>query len=130
MRPEQPLRVLVVEDETLLRWSLVEILRRRGHTVIEAISASAAREAMNNSGQPFDVVFLDLRLPDSSDLRLLDEIRQRMPRSAVVMMTAYGTPEVVHDALARGVYCVLTKPFDMHDVEALAQNAYRATRVH
>lgn len=88
MRPEQPLRVLVVEDETLLRWSLVEILRRRGHTVIEAISASAAREAMNNSGQPFDVVFLDLRLPDSSDLRLLDEIRQRMPRSAVVMMTS------------------------------------------
>lgn len=130
MLAEQSLRVLVVEDEALLRWSLAEILRRRGHTVIEAISARAAREAMSSTLPPIDVVFLDFRLPDSSDLRLLEEIRQRMPRAAVVMMTAYGTPEFVQDALERGVYCVLAKPFDMHAIDALVQNAYRATRPH
>ena len=49
----------------------------------------------------------------AEDLRLLDEIRQRMPRTAVVLMTADGTQEVVQGALQRGAYCVLTKPFDM-----------------
>jgi DNA-binding NtrC family response regulator len=128
MLVEHPLRVLVVEDEALLRWSLAEILRRSGHTVIEAASARSAREAMRSTLPPIDVVFLDYRLPDSTDLGLLEEIRHRTPRSAVVMMTAYGTPEFVHDALGCGAHCVLTKPFDMHDVEALAQHAYRATR--
>jgi DNA-binding NtrC family response regulator len=122
--------VLVVDDEALLRWSLAEILRRHGHTVTEATSANAAREALTGSGQPFDLVFLDYRLPDSSDLRLFEEIRRRIPRGAVVLMTAYGTPEVVHRALQRGAYCVLTKPFDMHEIAALAQNAYRAAGPH
>ena len=123
------MRVLVVDDEALLRWSLGEILRRDGHTVTEATSASGAREVMSRS-QPFDVIFLDYRLPDSSDLRLLEDIRYCMPRCAVVLMTAYGAPEVVHGALERGAYCVLTKPFDMYEIAAVAQNAYRAARPH
>lgn len=122
--------VLVVDDEALLRWSLAEILRRHGHTVTEATTASAVREALSAGGPPFDLVFLDYRLPDSSDLRLLEEIQHRIPRSAVVLMTADGTPDVVQGAVQRGAYCVLTKPFDMHGIAALAQSAYRAARPH
>lgn len=129
MLTEQSLRVLVVEDEALLRWSLVEILRRGGHTVIEAVSASTAREALISATSPIDVVFLDYRLPDSQDLRLLEEIRRDMPRSGVVLMTAYATP-VVHAALERGAFCVISKPFDLHDVATLAHNAHRAGRPH
>jgi DNA-binding NtrC family response regulator len=117
--------VLVVDDEALLRWSLAEILRRHGHAVTEASSASSAREALSGPGQPFDLVFLDFRLPDSSDLGLLEEVRRRVPRGAVVLMTAYGTPEVVQGALQRGAYCVLTKPFDMNEMATLAQDACR-----
>ena len=123
------LRILVAEDEALLRWSISELLRRGGHTVVEAASASTVRDAMV-AEEPLDVVMLDFRLPDSADLRLLEEIRRRMPRSAVVLMTAYGTPEVVQGALDLGAYCVVSKPFDLHDVEPLIQKAYQASRPH
>jgi DNA-binding NtrC family response regulator len=85
---------------------------------------------MNGPPGPIDVVLLDLRLPDSNDLGLLGEIRRRMPRSAVVMMTAYATPEVVQGALEQGAYCVVSKPFDMNDVDVLVRNAHRAGRPH
>jgi DNA-binding NtrC family response regulator len=124
------LRVLVVDDEMLLRWSICEVLRRHGHTVIEASSARSARDAMSETTTPIDVVLLDYRLPDSTDLGLLEEVRRRMPQSAVVLMTAYGTPDVVEGALDRGAFQVAIKPFDMHDVEPLVQNAYRASRPH
>src|SRR5687768_15429921 len=92
--PEPILRVLVVDDELLLRWSISEALKVHGHTVLEAMSASTAREAISTSTGEIDVVLLDFRLPDSDDLRLLADIRQLTPASAVVLMTAFGTPEV------------------------------------
>jgi DNA-binding NtrC family response regulator len=124
------LRVLVAEDESLLRWSIAEYLRRGGHTVIEAGSAGTVRQALLAATEPIDVVMLDLRLPDSSDLRLLEEIRRRMPRSAVVLMTAYGTPEVIQAARERGVYCVVNKPFDLDDLEPLIRSAFQSARYH
>jgi DNA-binding NtrC family response regulator len=122
------LRVLVIEDEALLRWSLAEHLRRSGHTVIEATTARAARAAIADSDQAIDVVFLDYRLPDSNDLSLLKEVRDRTPASGVVLMTAYGAPDVIQGALDLGAYCVVDKPFDFHGLEALAQRASRAAR--
>lgn len=124
------LRILVVDDEALIRWSLSEILSRHGHAVIEAVSASSTREVIDDADSLIDVVLLDYRLPDSSDLRLLEELRQRMPGSAVVLMTAYGGPDVVQGALDRGAYCVVDKPFDMLDVEPLVRHAYEAMRPH
>ena len=130
MQGEPLFRVLVVEDETLLRWSLGEILRRSGHTVLEATSASDAREAMTRSPEGIDVVLLDFRLPDSNDLRLLEEMRSRLPHTAVIMMAACGTPEIVEGALERGAYCVIEKPFDVHAIEGVIRNAHRDTRLH
>jgi DNA-binding NtrC family response regulator len=124
------LRILVVDDEALIRWSLCEMLRLYGHTVLEAASASSARAAIDEATPAFDVVLLDYRLPDSSDLGLLEDIRRRMPASAVVMMTAYGGPDVVEGAMERGAYCVIDKPFDMQDVVSMVRNAHRATRLH
>src|SRR5688572_31310826 len=95
------LRVLIVEDETLIRWSIAETLAQGGHTVMEATSAAAAVKALEDEDD-IDVVLLDYRLPDSNDLGLLTSVRRLQPRSAVVMMTAYGTPEMADDALALG----------------------------
>jgi DNA-binding NtrC family response regulator len=127
---KRSLTVLVVDDEALLRWSLAELLRRNGHAVIEAASADDVRDAITHASEPIDVVLLDYRLPDSNDLRLLDEIHRRLPHSAVVLMTAFGTPDVMQGALDRGAYCVLTKPFDLHGVERLITEAHQATRYH
>jgi DNA-binding NtrC family response regulator len=124
------LRILIVDDENLIRWSLSEILRGHGHLVLEAASAATTRTVMDDNGQIIDVVLLDYRLPDSDDLELLEEIRRRMPGSAIVLMTAFGRPEVVEGALARGAYAVVNKPFDMNEVEPMVRRANIATRAH
>ena len=128
MPSQRSLTVLVLDDEALLRRSIAELLRRSGHSVIEVTSAATARDAISNAKGPIDVVLLDYRLPDSNDLGLLEEVRGRLPQTGVVLMTAFGTPEVVQEALDRGVYRVLNKPFDMHDVEGLISQASRASR--
>ena len=119
------LRILVVEDETLIRWSIAETLAQEGHTVMEATSAAAAVKALEDEDD-IDVVLLDYRLPDSNDLGLLASVRRLQPRSAVVMMTAYGTPEVTEGALALGAYRVVGKPFDMRALESLVVEADHA----
>ena len=120
------LRVLVVEDELLIRWSITETLAQAGHTVIEAADGATAIKALENDARPFDAVVLDYRLPDSDDLPLLSTIRRLSPASAVVMMTAFGTPEMTGHARDLGVFEVLHKPFEMHDLEPLLQVACRA----
>jgi DNA-binding NtrC family response regulator len=110
----------------LLRWSIAELLRRSGHTVLEASTAAAAREAIGPaSGRLIDVVLLDHRLPDSRDLQLLDDIRRQSPRSAVIVMTVYASAALVEEALERGAVQVLGKPFDMHGLEGLVTAVFR-----
>jgi DNA-binding NtrC family response regulator len=114
------LRVLVVDDEFLIRWSIAETLGAAGHEVTEAQDAVSALAALETTPDP-DVVLLDFRLPDSNDLSLLAKIRSLAPTSAVVMMTAFGTPEVTAGALQLGACTVLSKPFNMHDLEAIVR---------
>jgi two-component system, NtrC family, response regulator AtoC len=123
---DRHLRILVVEDEALIRWSIAETLGQEGHTVMEADNAASAVQALANADEDIDVVLLDYRLPDSNDLGLLANVRRLQPNSAVVMMTAYGTPEVTARALALGAYRVVGKPFDMGALEALVVAAHDA----
>jgi len=118
------LRVLVVDDESLIRWSLAEVLAESGHLVDEACDGASALKLLQD-GSRFDVVLLDYRLPDSNDLRLLETVRRLSPGSAVIMMTAFGTPETVDDALSLGAYRVVPKPFDVHDMARLVAEARR-----
>ena len=117
------LRVLVVEDELLIRWAIAETLAHAGHTVIEAQDGATAIRALKNDSDRIDAVVLDYRLPDSTDLTLVATVRRLLPESAVVLMTAFGTPEVVKGALDLGVCRVLHKPFEMHDLESLLRDA-------
>ena len=120
------LRVLIVEDETLIRWALVETLTEAGHTVLQAIDAATALHAIDQESEPIDVVLLDFRLPDSDDLSLVERIRQQTPSSAIVMMTAFGTSQMTADARRLGVFDVIAKPFDVAAVAGLLAEAYRS----
>jgi len=120
------LRVLVVEDETLLRWSVTQALSNGPHTVIEASDEQSALRLLRSAGPPIDVVLLDYRQPDSQDLRVLSDVRQTSPRSAVVMMTAFDAPETVAEVLALDAYAVLGKPFEMDRLEPLLLRAHVA----
>ncbi len=122
----RPLRVLVVEDESLIRWAVVETLTEAGHTVAEASDAATALRVVGNESKSIDVVLLDFRLPDSADLSLLERIVQQAPSTAVVMMTAHGTPQMVDGAKALGAYEVIAKPFDVRTLEELLVSAYRS----
>jgi DNA-binding NtrC family response regulator len=122
------LRVLVVDDERLIRWSIAEMLTHAGHTVVEAENGAAAIRALTSAG-PIDAVFLDFRLPDSDDLQLLATIRRISPNSSVILMTAYGSPEVTSGAIELGVYQVISKPFELHDLNPLLMKAWRARPV-
>lgn len=124
--PPRHLRVLVVEDEALIRWSIAETLAHGGHTVVEAGNATTAVRALSDAREPVDVVLLDYRLPDSNGLGLLADIRRLVPESAVVMMTAFGTPELTQGALELGAYRVVNKPFDIHGLESLVLEADRS----
>ncbi len=124
--PNNPhaLRVLVVDDELLIRWSLAETLSECGHIVTEAGDAAATRRAVSDASQRPDVILLDYRLPDSNDLALLGAIRRDAPDTQVILMTAHGTPEIANGALALGAYRVVNKPFSVQDVAALVSEAH------
>jgi len=115
------LRVLVVDDEPLIRWSIAETLGAAGHHVVEAADAASARRLLDETSD-LDVALLDLRLPDSNDLALLADVRRKAPNTAVIMMTAFGTPEITANALRMGALRVLNKPFNMHDLETVVQS--------
>jgi len=112
-------RVLVVDDELLIRWSLCETLSDRGYTVLQAEDGQGAVRTLSDATELPDVVLLDFRLPDSRDLSLLERIIRMVPEGRVILMTAYGTPELANDALERGAFKVLHKPFELQDVTSL-----------
>ena len=117
------LRVLLVEDEFLIRWSIAEVLEHAGHQVVQTADAAETLQALS-SGPPPDVVLLDLRLPDARDFTLLERIRKIAPSAVVVMMTAHGTPEITAEAIRLGARRVMNKPFDMHAVEPALLEAF------
>jgi DNA-binding NtrC family response regulator len=119
-----PLRILVVDDEFLIRWSLSETLTDSGHLVSEAGDGETALRTLTDGNGRFDVVLLDYHLPDSHDLALLSQIRQVAPGTAVIMMTAFGTPEMSDAALRIGAYRVVPKPFEVHDMADLVLEAH------
>jgi DNA-binding NtrC family response regulator len=118
------LRVLVVDDEPLIRWSVAETLMDSGYDVFEAGNGAGALHALIEPRHRVDVVLLDYRLPDSQDLKLLSTIRRIAPETRVILMTAFGTPEVSKGALDLGAFRVVNKPIEMGDLPTLVQQAY------
>ena len=86
-----PRRLLVVDDEPLIRWSVVETLSGLGMDVEQASDAASALRIITAGPLEFDVIVLDLRLPDMKDLSLMATIRQLQPDASIVLMTAFGT---------------------------------------
>ena len=109
--------VLIVDDEPLIRWSVGESLSDLGFAVQTADDAASALRTVTTS-RPFEVVVLDLRLPDMHDLSLLGTLRQLLPAARLILMTAYGSGNVMAEACAIGAD-VLCKPFDFDELHRL-----------
>lgn len=116
------LRVLVVDDEALIRWAIAETLTQAGDVVLEAADGAGALRTLAACGGEVDVVVLDFRLPDSDDLTLLSNIR-RMSPAAVVVMTALASADLVCGAARLGVRQIIGKPFDLRELAGAVHRA-------
>ena len=108
-----PARVLVVDDEALIRWSLNERLSSAGYEVHEAGDGATALNYFRDGAPRIDLVVLDLKLPDADGVDLLKKIKRLSPACRVILMTAFGTPDKLVDARNNGAYDVVSKPFNL-----------------
>lgn len=104
-------RVLVVDDEENLNWSLVTSLRREQYAADGALTAEDARRRMADS--VYDCVISDIQMPGMDGFQLLSWLREQRPQPRVIMMTAFGSPSVRQEAFRSGVTAYLEKPFDL-----------------
>jgi DNA-binding response OmpR family regulator len=105
-----PARILIVDDEEAIRFSLEELLARDGYQVVAVESGERALDAL--AGQPFDVALLDLRLKAMSGLEVLAAIREQALDTAVIVLTAHGSMDTAITALRQGAHDYLLKPSD------------------
>ncbi|HEY6573281.1 MAG TPA: sigma-54 dependent transcriptional regulator [Candidatus Eisenbacteria bacterium] len=114
-------RILLVDDEESFRQIVGRELRRAGYHVDEAGMVEEARRAL--AQQSYHVVLLDVRLPDGNGLDLLQDIKQSLPASQVVILTAFGTVQEAIRAMKHGAFDFLSKPCKLGEIEAVIEKA-------
>jgi len=117
-------RILVADDEPAMRWLLDRLLRQAGHAVTVVEDGQAALGAA--AAEPVDLAFLDIRMPGLDGLEVLSRLRAQNPETAVIVMTAHGSVRAAVEAMQRGAYDYLAKPFDNDEVLLLVERALSA----
>ncbi len=121
------LRVLVVDDEEVIRDVLERLLEREGWTVNTAENAAEALEVFDSD--PHDVVLLDLMLPDRPGLEVLREMRRRDADAVIVIVTAYSSIEGAIQAMREGAFHYIPKPFQNQEVLLTVRKGAEARRL-
>jgi len=114
-------KILVVDDDSLLRDFLSETLNRSGYQVN---LASTGEEALENiRKEDYDIILSDVRMPNMDGMELLKTTRNFLPDAKVVMMTAYGTVQNAVEAMKLGAYDYVMKPFSIDEIELVLKRA-------
>src|SRR5262249_24533582 len=113
--------ILVVDDERSMREFLRIALTRAGHEVTAVESPAAA--AVEYKTREFDVVITDLKMSGGTGLDVLDGVKATRPHTQVVVVTAFATPETAVDAMKRGAYDYLSKPFKVDEIGVVVERA-------
>ncbi len=120
-------KILVIDDEKAIRWSLGEALKNQGYEVEDAENGT---DGVNKFMEdPADLVILDLKLPDKSGIEVLKTLRAEEPGLPVIMMTAYGEVETAVEAIKNGAYDFLLKPFQLEKMKVSIKNALENSRL-
>jgi len=120
-------KILVVDDERMIRWSLGEALRGWGYEPIQAETATAGLAAFD-SDQPA-AILLDINLPDGSGLEVLRQIRHRQSDAVVIMITANVLVDETIAALRGGAYDFIGKPINLEELQVAIRNGIEANRL-
>jgi DNA-binding NtrC family response regulator len=114
-------KVIVLEDDQIVRKNLENCLRRRRYDVASASTLAAAQDYLNKDN--FDVIFLDVRLPDGDGTDLLKAIQSRPQKPLVVITTGFGSVESAVECMKNGAFDYLIKPFSNEQIEITLRKA-------
>ena len=120
-------KILVVDDERLVRWSLRQKCEEWGYSVVEAEAGEPALRLSQHESP--DLVLLDVRMPDMSGLEVLDQLRKNGDTRPVIMITADPQLDDVKAALKLGAYDFVGKPVDFDELRVVVKNALETTRL-
>jgi DNA-binding NtrC family response regulator len=125
--PEHPpIRLLIVDDDELPGQTLAKRFERQG---IHVPAAGSGTEAIARAGERrHDIALLDLHLPDMSGIDVLDRLKEIQPELETLVLTAHSSVETAIQAMKRGAYDYLTKPFHIPELEIQIQKAYESER--
>ncbi|MEM8932348.1 MAG: sigma-54 dependent transcriptional regulator [Acidobacteriota bacterium] len=125
--PGESARILIVDDEPKMAEAIATALRRSGHVCATAIDGEDALRLFDAHGA--DVVVTDRRMPRMHGIELLDALRERDGELPVILVTAFGDVPSAVDAMRRGAFDYLTKPFDLDELRALVARALDLRRL-
>ncbi len=120
-------RLLVVDDDRLIRWSLLERLKKEGFETAEAPDAATADTLLKE--RTFDLVLLDYKLPDSDGIAILKKITQDYPDTLAILMTGFSSVDGAVEAIKLGAYDYLNKPFNLDEMIVVIRKALETTRL-
>ncbi len=106
--------ILIADDDEAIRKLLKTVLEEAGYTTSEAANGQDALEGIKSGA--YDLVLLDMRLPGMTGLDVLRQLRAKQGEVPVILMTAYGSPNIAIQASSLGAYGYVTKPFELDDV--------------
>ncbi len=122
-----PIELLIVDDDEQLRQTLARRFQRQG---LKVTQAARGEEALQQAAdQRFDVALLDLNLPGMSGVELLGRLKERQPELEALLLTAHGSVETAIQAMKRGAYDYLAKPFHLPELEIHIQKAYEKVQL-
>ncbi len=115
-----PLRILVVDDEAIVRESLAGWFQEDGHEVQTAVSGQEALILLKK--ERWDLAFIDIKMPGMDGLELNRRIQEMSPETTVIIMTAFASVETAVQALREGAHDYITKPFDPEHLSHVVRN--------
>lgn len=112
-------KMLIVDDEETLTYSLYQsfIISQKEYEVVTAASGEEATEKLIKT--QFDLVITDIKMPGMGGMELLSLIKSQYPKTEVIVMTAYGSPEKREEALQKGARFYIEKPFEIREIKQL-----------
>ena len=115
-------RILIAEDEDITRKHLIHALKKEGY---EVVGTSNGREALEQlEKEYFDILITDVKMPEMSGLELLEKTRERYQNIEVLIITGFGSIDAAVEAMKKGAYEYITKPFNLDELILKVKNIY------